>query len=97
MAALAYFVPPVSGLIAFLTGRSESVRLHGLQAVLLGAAWPASLFVSSWISPRATQGVFVVYAVVWLTLIAGTALGKNPTLPGLGDLLRQAAARPPLD
>ena len=95
MVALAYLLPPVSGFLAFIKGRSERMRLHGLQSLLLGAAWPASLYVCSWIAPLATQLAFVAFASLWVALIVGAAMGKDPILPGLGPLLRQASREGP--
>jgi uncharacterized membrane protein len=95
MAALAYVFPPVSGLIAYLRGSSARVRFHGLQAVLLGLAWPASLYVFSWISPGATQIAFVVMTCLWIVALAGAALGRDPTLPGLRGVLTAAASNSP--
>ena len=95
MAALAYIFPPLSGLIAYLRGRSERVRFHGLQAVLLGLLWPGALYICSWISPGATQIAFAVMALLWLVALVGTAVGRNPGFPGLRGVLRAAAETPP--
>ena len=95
MAALAYVLLPLSGLVAYAVGTSPRVRLHGLQAIALGAAWPAALFVASWISQWATRVVFAVGALTWIVLIGLTAAGRDPGLPGLKGLLRRAAAVPP--
>ncbi len=97
MVALAYLVPPVSGLVAFVKGSSVRMRLHGLQAVLLGTLWPASLYVFSWISPGATQAAFVAFALLWLFLMIAAGKGKNPLVPGLGPLLERAAVTSPLE
>ena len=95
MAALAYVLLPLSGLIAYAVGTSPRMRLHGLQAIALGAAWPAALFVASWISQWATRVVFAVGALTWIALIVLTAAGRDPGLPGLKGLLQRAAALPP--
>jgi uncharacterized membrane protein len=95
MAALAYIFPPLSGLIAYLRSSSERVRFHGLQAVLLGLVWPAALYVCSWISATATQIAFAVMAVLWLIALVGTAVGRNPGLPGLRRVLASAASESP--
>jgi uncharacterized membrane protein len=95
VAALAYIFPPISGLIAYLRGRTERVRFHGLQAVLLGLLWPAALYVCSWFTPGATQVAFAVMGVLWLIALVGTALGRNPGLPGLRGVLATAAAESP--
>jgi hypothetical protein len=95
MAALAYVLLPVSGLVAYAVGTSPRVRMHGLQAIALGAAWPAALFVASWISQGVTRAVFAVGVLTWIALIVLTAAGRDPGLPGLKGLLQRAAAQPP--
>jgi uncharacterized membrane protein len=95
MAALAYVLLPLSGLVAYALGTSPRMRLHGLQAIALGAAWPAALFVASWISQWVTRVVFAVGALTWIALIVLTAAGRDPGLPGLKGLLQRAAALPP--
>jgi uncharacterized membrane protein len=96
VAALAYVFPPISGLIAYLRGRTPRMRFHGLQAVLLGLVWPASLYLCSMISPGATQIAFVVMAALWLIAIVGALLGRDPGIPGIRGLLANAAATSPV-
>ena len=95
MAALAYLLPPLSGLVAYLSAGSERIRWHGLQSVLLGITWPVSLFGAALLSPGLTQVVGLVGAVAWLTLLASTAAGRDPALPGIGGPLRAWAQEPP--
>jgi uncharacterized membrane protein len=95
MAALAYVLLPVSGLIAYALGTSPRTRRHGLQAIVFGAVWPAALYAGSWISEWATRVVFVVGALIWVVLMILAAAGRDPRLPGLGVLLERAAALPP--
>ena len=95
MSALAYLVPPVTGLIAYLKGRSARMRLHGLQSVGLGVLWPAALYVGSWISPLATRIAFGFCALLWIALIVSTAVGFDVVLPGTKRSLIRAAATPP--
>lgn len=95
MSALAYLVPPVTGLFAYLKGRSARMRLHGLQSVGLGVLWPAALYVGSWISPSATRLAFAVCALLWIALIVSTAVGFDAVLPGTKPALTRAAATPP--
>ncbi len=87
VAALAYLLLPVSGGVAYFAADSPRVRLHGLQAVFLGALWPASLYAGARVSPGVTQAAFVVMGVIWLVLMGSAALGKDLWLPGLGRLL----------
>lgn len=91
MAALAYVLLPVTGLLAYFRGSTERIRWHGLQAIALGAVWPAVLYACAWVSPGATQVAFVAGAVLWLGLLASTALGKDVALPLIGEWLRRAA------
>ena len=95
MAALAYLFPPISGLVAYFGGRSERVRYHGLQSVVFGLLWPASLYGCSVISPGATQVAFFTGLAVWLLLFALTLFRLNPRLPGTGGLLTRLTAEPP--
>jgi uncharacterized membrane protein len=95
MTALAYIFPPISGLIAYLRGTSGRTRFHGLQAVLLGLLWPLSLLAGSLISPGVTQAAFAVMAVLWLVALFGTAIGRNPSLPGIRGVIANAAASSP--
>ncbi|MDQ3619389.1 MAG: hypothetical protein M3391_04580 [Actinomycetota bacterium] len=95
MSALAYLVPPVTGLFAYLKGRSPRMRLHGLQSVCLGVLWPAALYAGSWISPSGTRIAFAVCALLWIGLIVATALGFDAMLPGTKPALTRAAATPP--
>jgi hypothetical protein len=95
MSALAYLVPPITGLFAYLKGNSQRVRLHGLQSVALGLLWPSALYVGSWISPTATMVVFVVFATLWVGLIVATAFGFDPVMPGSRRALSKATAVPP--
>ena len=92
MPALAYVLLPLSGTIAFLLGGSRRMRFPGLQSIALGAVWAVAAYAASWISPRLTQGVFVVGSLVWLGVIVGTLLGRDPRIPG-SAILERAAAR----
>jgi uncharacterized membrane protein len=95
VAALAYVLLPVSGLAAYLTGRSPRVRFHGLQAVTLGLAWPVALYACTYVTPGATQVCALVGAVVWLGFLLATALGLDPRIPLAGRYLEEAARDDP--
>ena len=92
MAALAYALLPVSGLIAFLTAADARVRFHGLQAIALGLVWPLLLYAAAATSERITQMVFLIGLVVWLGYLVGTLLGKDPRLPGVSAALARTAS-----
>lgn len=92
MAALAYVLLPLSGVIAFLIGPTPRVRFHGLQAIALGTLWAVAAYVASWIAPALTLGVFVVGAVGWLILLLTSLVGRNVRLPGASYLERIAEA-----
>ncbi|MEA2486277.1 MAG: hypothetical protein QOD46_1388 [Actinomycetota bacterium] len=94
VAALAYVLLPVSGLIAFLKGSTQRTRFHGLQAIVVGAAWPVLLYAATWTAPVVTQAVAVVGTLLWVALIVTTALGKDLQLPVVGGRLRTAAEAP---
>jgi uncharacterized membrane protein len=91
MAALAYLLPPLTGLVAYLGGSTPRARFHGLQAILFGVVWPVLLYVVSYVSPVATQVVFVVGVVFWAFSLAVTALGRDLRVPGLRAALERAA------
>ncbi len=94
VAALAYLLLPISGGIAYFFAKSPRVRLHGLQAALLGALWPAALYAGARVSPGVTQAVFVVMGVIWLVVMASAAVGKDLWFPGLGRLLNRVGDPP---
>ena len=96
MPALAYLFPPLSGLIAYFKATTQRGRFHGLQSALFGLLWPLALYAGNALTPGATQVAFFVGAGVWLLLLVITALGKDPCLPGTGNLLRRWTAAPPL-
>ena len=91
MAALAYLLLPLSGVVAFFCGSSARVRFHGLQAIFYGTVWALALYGCSAITPGATQICFVVGSAAWFALMSATALGKDPHLPGLGKRLADAS------
>ena len=84
MAALAYLLLPVTGLLAYMSGTTVRERWHGLQAIALGLVWPCALYAGSWLSPSVTQVVFVVGAGAWLLFLFGTLAGKDPAIPVIG-------------
>jgi uncharacterized membrane protein len=90
MAAFAYVLLPLTGVIAFLVGSSERVRFHGLQAIALGLVWGVAAYAASAIAAPLTIGVFAIGAIVWAGLIVTTLLGRDLTLPG-GRVLRAIA------
>jgi uncharacterized membrane protein len=95
MAGTAYLLLPITGLLAYSTGRDERVRFHGLQAVTIGLVWPLAMIACSKITPGATQIAFALGAIVWLAFLVFTALGSNPKIPFVGRLLQRAAADDP--
>ena len=97
MPALAYVLLPLSGTIAFLVGGSRRTRFHGLQAIVVGAAWALAAYAASWVSPRLTQAIFGFGVVVWLVLVVGTLMGKDPRLPGSRWLERAAPLNDPTE
>lgn len=92
MATFAYLLLPITGLVALLSGRDARTRFHGLQAISLGLLWPVALYAAALGPSVAVQAVFVAGALVWLVFLFGTALGRDPRLPGLGRLLGAVAA-----
>jgi uncharacterized membrane protein len=91
MAAVAYLVLPVTGMLAYFSGSTPRVRFHGLQAIVLGALWPALLYAASTLNGSLVLPVAAVGGAVWLLFLAGAAIGRDPTLPWLGPKLRELA------
>lgn len=87
MAALAYLLLPVTGLVAYLSGRDPRTRFHGLQAITIGLLWPVALYAASIGPPIGVQVVFVVGFVTWAAFLVATLMGRDPRLPGLGHRL----------
>ena len=91
MAALAYLLLPLSGMIAFFSQTEGRVRFHGAQAVTFGLAWSVALFAGSALSATLTQIVFLLGAAIWLGLIIATATGRDIRLPLVGPVCARAA------
>ena len=82
MAALAYLLPPLSGLLAYSLGRDQRVRFHGLQAVAFGFLWPVAIYAGSLAGPTGTRITFALGVLIWIGFLVVTALGRDPRLPG---------------
>lgn len=95
MAALAYVLLPVSGLLAYSMGTSGRLRFHGLQAIIVGLVWPLLLYAASAVGPLVTQLVFALGSVIWVWLAVATALGRDPALPLIGRRLKRATGEDP--
>ena len=87
MAALAYLLLPVTGLVAYLTGRDLRTRFHGLQAITIGLLWPVAMYAASIGPPVAVQVVFGIGFVTWAGFLIATLAGRDPRLPGLAHRL----------
>lgn len=97
MAALAYVLLPVSGFVAYVGGSTRRVRFHGLQAIALGLLWPLALYASAAIARSVLLVVAVGGAILWLILLIGAALGRDPRIPLVGGALARAAEVAPSD
>ncbi|MDQ3952133.1 MAG: hypothetical protein M3279_04065 [Actinomycetota bacterium] len=91
MAAFAYLMLPVTGLLAYFSGRTERARWHGLQAIVIGALWPALLYLASALNESLVLPVATAGAALWILFLAATALGKDPSLPWIGPKLKELA------
>lgn len=91
MAALAYVLLPVTGMVAFFSQAQGRVRFHGAQAVAFGLVWSIALYGGSAISVKLTQLVFLLGALTWLGLIVITAIGRDVRLPVIGGACAKAA------
>lgn len=91
MAAFAYLALPLTGMLAYFSGRTPRVRWHGLQAIVLGALWPALLYLAAALQESLVLPVAFAGAATWLVFLAGAAIGKDPSLPWLGRKLRELA------
>ena len=92
MAALAYLLPPLSGLVAYLLAADARVRFHGLQSIVFGAAWVVLVYLGAVFSPGFTRVAFGVGGLVWLALLGTTASGFDVGLPGIAERLRAAVS-----
>jgi uncharacterized membrane protein len=95
MAALAYILLPISGVLAYFNASEARIRFHGLQAIALGLLWPLALYGASAISVGASQAVWGLGAVVWLLMMVFAGIGKDLRIPLLGSMLERAARRSP--
>jgi uncharacterized membrane protein len=91
MAALAYVLLPISGMLAFFSQTEGRVRFHGAQAVAFGLVWSLALYGCSAISATLTQLVFLAGAAMWIGLIITTATGRDLRLPVVGRACARAA------
>ena len=91
MAAFAYVLLPITGLVAYLTGADGRARFHGLQAIAIGLLWPVALYIAALGPAVAVQAVFVVGALVWFGFLVATLLGRDPRLPLIGRSLERLA------
>ncbi len=91
MAALAYLLLPVTGLVAYFSGATPRVRWHGLQAIVLGALWPALLYLAAAAAESLVLPVALAGAATWLLFLLAAAAGRDPSLPWLGPRLRELA------
>lgn len=94
MAGLAYLLLPVSGAIAYFNGQRARTRFHGIQAVILGAVWPAALWGGSRIGPDVTFALAVGGAIVWIVFMGAALLGRDLRFPFIGKALERLAADP---
>ena len=90
VAALAYVLLPLSGVIAFLFGSTVRMRFHGLQAIALGTIWALLAYAASWIAPVVTALVFGLGTLVWLAAMITALIGVDLRLPGAKVLERVA-------
>jgi len=95
MAALAYLLLPVTGMIAYFTSGSPRVRWHGLQAVLIGILWPVAIYGFSALSPGAGLVAWAGGGALWLGLMISAAAGFDLSIPVVGRYLRRAAEQGP--
>jgi uncharacterized membrane protein len=95
VATLAYLLLPLTGLCAFVLSHRPRVRRHGLQAIVIGTSWAVLLYVASALSSAVTLAVFASGTIVWLGFLVGTALGRDPQLPGVGALIDRAVGDEP--
>ncbi len=91
MAAFAYVLLPITGLVAYFSGKTPRVRWHGLQAIVLGAVWPALLYLGGAVDESLVLPFAIGGAATWLLFLAATAIGRDPSLPWLGPRLRAIA------
>jgi uncharacterized membrane protein len=92
MAALAYLIPPLTGLWVFLRGDDVPTRAHGFQSIVLGFLWPLALYAGSWITPGATQLVMLFFGIAWLALLLSAGLGRGVLVPAVVERLERESS-----
>ena len=92
MAAFAYLLLPVTGLIATLAGRDQRARMHGLQAIFIGLGWAIAMYVAALGPAVAVQAVFGAGLLLWISFLALTLAGRDPKIPVLGRTFEALAA-----
>lgn len=90
MAALAYLLPPLSGMLTYFSWAGPRTKFHGAQAICFGLIWAVASFAASALSSALTQVVAAAGVLVWLLLIVTTAIGKDVRLPVVGSICSRA-------
>ena len=88
MRALAYLLPPLSGMAAYLSSDDPRTQAHGLQSILLGGVWPLALWLASFVSATATRVIFVLFLGLWVAMLVTAALGRAVLVPWLRSVIR---------
>ena len=88
MRALAYLLPPISGMAAYLASTDARTQAHGVQAVVLGGAWPLGLWLASAVSAMATRVVFVGFLALWVAMLVTAALGRDVMIGWIKSAIR---------
>ncbi|MFN2588962.1 MAG: hypothetical protein ABR613_12715 [Actinomycetota bacterium] len=58
---------------------------------MLGALWPAFLYLAAATVETLVLPLAIAGAAIWLLFLLGAALGRDPALPWLGAKLRDLA------
>jgi uncharacterized membrane protein len=100
-AALCYALLLITGILFLVLepySRNRTIRFHAFQAIFLGVAWFAVIFVASIIF-GAMRLFFLMplfelaFFILWIYMIVSTYQGKTVVLPVLGPLAQQQAGK----
>jgi uncharacterized membrane protein len=100
-AALCYALLLITGILFLVLepySRNRTIRFHAFQAIFLGVAWFAVIFVASIIF-GAMRLFFLMplfelaFFILWIYMIISTYQGKTVVLPVIGPLAQQQAGK----
>lgn len=92
LAAISYVVPPITGIIVYLTNKEDDfVRFHAVQSVLFGLAAfiafiVANMLISVLIGLLLVPLVSIAYIILWIMMMWKSYNGEKYYLPVIGKM-----------